>query len=47
MGTQNGPTKFDDDNDDNDNADTRPGWILVRNGKYSVEDKNMFLLFNL
>ena len=31
----------DDDNDDNDNDDddTHPGWIIVRDGKYSVADK--------
>ena len=28
----------DDDNDDDD--DTHPGWIIVRDGKYSVADKN-------
>ena len=27
------------DNDD-DNDDTHPGWIIVRDGKYSVADKN-------
>ena len=27
----------DDDNDDDD--DTHPGWIIVRDGKYSVADK--------
>ena len=33
----------DDDNnddDDDDNDDTHPGWIIVRDGKYSVADKN-------
>ena len=25
--------------DDNDNDDTHPGWIIVRDGKYSVADK--------
>ena len=29
-----------DDNDDNDDDDTHPGWIIVRDGKYSVADKN-------
>ena len=32
----------DNDNDDNDNDDdddTHPGWIIVRDGKYSVADK--------
>ena len=28
----------DDDNDDND--DTHQGWIVVRDGMYSVADKN-------
>ena len=28
----------DDDNDD-DYADTHQGWIIVRDGKYSVADK--------
>ena len=29
------------DNDDNDDDDdTHPGWIIVRDGKYSVADKN-------
>ena len=34
----------DDDNDDdndNDDDDTHPGWIIVRDGKYSVADKNI------
>ena len=38
----------DNDNDDNDNDDdTHPGWIIVRDGKYSVADKKrlLFLLF--
>ena len=30
----------DDDDNDNDNDDTHPGWIIVRDGKYSVADKN-------
>ena len=31
----------DDDNDDNDDDnDTHQGWIIVRDGKYSVADKN-------
>ena len=33
----------DNDNDDNDNDnddDTHPGWIIVRDRKYSVADKN-------
>ena len=30
----------DDDNDNNDDNDTHPGWIIVRDGKYSVADKN-------
>ena len=30
----------DDNNDDNDNDDTHQGWIIVRDGKYSVADKN-------
>ena len=29
-----------DDNDDNDDDDTHQGWIIVRDGKYSVADKN-------
>ena len=29
----------DDNNDDNDD-DTHQGWIIVRDGKYSVADKN-------
>ena len=35
----------DDDDDDNndDNDDTHPGWIIVRDGKYSVADKNVTL----
>ena len=39
--------EIDDDNDDNDNDDNNndddnphPGWIIVRDGKYSVADKN-------
>ena len=32
-----------DDNDDHDNDDdTHPAWIIVRDGKYSVADKNTF-----
>ena len=30
----------DDDDDDNDD-DTHQGWIIVRDGKYSVADKNV------
>ena len=30
----------DDDDDDNDDDDTHLGWIIVRDGKYSVADKN-------
>ena len=30
----------DDDNNDGDDDDTHPGWIIVRDGKYSVADKN-------
>ena len=29
-----------DNNDNNDNDDTHPGWIIVRDGTYSVADKN-------
>ena len=29
---------YDNNNDDDD--DTHPGWIIVRDGKYSVADKN-------
>ena len=33
----------DDDNDDNDdNDDTHPGWIIVRDGMYSVADKKIW-----
>ena len=28
----------DDDNNDNNDNDTHPGWIIVRDGKYSVAD---------
>ena len=28
-----------DDNNDDDDDDTHPGWIIVRDGKYSVADK--------
>ena len=34
----------DDDNNDNDDDnddDTHPGWIIVRDGKYSVADKKL------
>ena len=40
------PAEEDDDDDDNDNDndddndDTHQGWIIVRDGKYSVADKN-------
>ena len=30
----------DNDNDNDDDDDTHPGWIIVRDGKYSVADKN-------
>ena len=30
---------INDDNDDDDDDDTHPGWIIVRDGKYSVADK--------
>ena len=30
----------DDDDDNDDDNDTHPGWIIVRDGKYSVADKN-------
>ena len=30
----------DNDDDDDDNDDTHPGWIIVRDGMYSVADKN-------
>ena len=29
-----------DNDDDNDDNDTHPGWIIVRDGKYSVADNN-------
>ena len=37
---------LDDDNDndednDEDDDDTHPAWIIVRDGKYSVADKNL------
>ena len=28
------------DDDDDDNDDTHQGWIIVRDGRYSVADKN-------
>ena len=31
----------DNDNDNDDNDDTNPGWIIVRDGKYSVADNDM------
>ena len=31
----------DDDDNDNDD-DTNQGWIIVRDGMYSVADKNLF-----
>ena len=31
---------YDYNDDDNDNDDTHQGWIIVRDGKYSVADKN-------
>ena len=31
----------DDDNDNDDDDDTHPGWIIVRDGKYSVADKKI------
>ena len=35
----------DNDDDDNDNDDdTHQGWIIVRDGKYSVADKNRFFM---
>ena len=30
----------DKDNNNDDDADTHQGWIIVRDGKYSVADKN-------
>ena len=30
----------DDDDNDNDNDDTHPGWIIVRDGMYSVADND-------
>ena len=33
------------DEDDNDN-DTHPGWIIVRDGIYSVADKNIWLIMS-
>ena len=32
--------RHDNDDDNNDDDDTHPGWIIVRDGKYSVADKN-------
>ena len=29
-----------DDDNNNDNDDTHPGWIVVRDGMYSVADNN-------
>ena len=34
----------DNDNDDDDDDDTHSGWIIVRDGKYSVADKNTLFL---
>ena len=33
----------DNDNNDNNVDDTHPGWIIVRDGKYSVADKKTFI----
>ena len=35
----------DDDEDDDDEDDTHPGWIIVRDGIYSVADKNFILIW--
>ena len=36
---ENGHDNDNDDDDNNDDDDTHPGWIIVRDGKYSVADK--------
>ena len=41
--------KVHDDNNNNDNdddADTNPPWIIVRDGIYSVADKNIWLIMS-
>ena len=35
----------DNDNDDDDDNDSHPGWIIVRDGMYSVADKKNALIF--
>ena len=36
---------YNDYNDYNDNDDTNPAWIIVRDGIYSVADKNVIASF--
>ena len=37
----------DDDYDDYDDDDTHQGWIIVRDGMYSVADKNLQIYWNI
>ena len=37
----------DEDDDEDNNNDTHQGWIIVRDGMYSVADKKIFILWSV